>query len=44
MWHLERMPHFVIRAEPADASVARATSYHERLLYMRRGQSLYQSH
>ena len=33
---LERVPHFVIRARPADASVVRATSYHERLLYLRK--------
>lgn len=33
---LERVPHFVIRARPADDEVARATSYRERLLYLRK--------
>jgi 3',5'-cyclic AMP phosphodiesterase CpdA len=33
---LERIPHFVMRAEPADASVARTTGYHDRRIYMRR--------
>ncbi len=33
---LERVPHMVLRARPLDASVARATSYYERHLYLRK--------
>lgn len=33
---LERVPHIVLRAQPVDASVTRATSYHERNLYLRK--------
>lgn len=33
---LERIPHFVIRAEPADASIVRTSSYHDRRIYMRK--------
>lgn len=33
---LERVPHIVVRARPADASVARTTGYHGRQLYLRK--------
>ncbi len=33
---LDRVPHFVLRALPADESVARATEYRERRIYLRK--------
>ena len=33
---LERIAHFVLRAQPVDASVIRATGYHERRIYLRK--------
>ena len=33
---LERVPHFVLRAQPAQPSVVRATSYYERQLFLRK--------
>jgi hypothetical protein len=33
---VERVPHYVIRAIPADEFVARATGYHERRVYLRK--------
>jgi hypothetical protein len=33
---LERVPHYVVRAVPADASVIRATGYHQRRIYLRK--------
>ncbi len=33
---IERVPHVVVRAEPKDASVVRATGYHLRRLYLRK--------
>lgn len=33
---LERVSHFVVRAEPLDASVVRATGYHVRRIYLRK--------
>jgi hypothetical protein len=33
---LERVAHFVLRATPADAAVARRTGYHERRIYLRK--------
>lgn len=33
---LERIPHFVVRAEPTSESVTRATGYHDRRLYLRK--------
>ena len=33
---LERVAHYVLRALPADESVARATGYHERRIYLRK--------
>lgn len=33
---LDRVPHFVLRVLPADESVARATEYRERLIYLRK--------
>ena len=33
---MERVPHFVVRALPADASVVQATGYHERRIYVRK--------
>ncbi len=33
---LERIPHFVVRAEPTTESVTRATGYHDRRIYLRK--------
>ncbi|MBI5107910.1 MAG: outer membrane lipoprotein-sorting protein [Rhodocyclales bacterium] len=33
---LERVPHLVLHARPVDASVVRATGYHDRQLYLRK--------
>ena len=33
---LERVPHYVLRATPADAMGARGTGYHERRIYLRK--------
>lgn len=33
---LDRVPHFVLRAWPASAAVARATGFHERRIYLRK--------